>query len=507
MHASGGETIALMAFRNRDGTLGFAQSRDPLSYGIRIERGEGETRWVKAGAELEWLALAPSRERAIEGRDRLNGLEPEEAEAEMRRLALPSEVVEAARRLIWAHAWEDGGEGADAREREEFGGVITAALAGGEVAGVTCSWPQRLLIFDLDGTLADTSAFDGQARRSHGGQLEKIILFGSPGKLGTHDLARIASRERRVVIVTAAPRGYAQDVLGHLGLDVDEIHSGAGKDKRAAFERAMEEAGCGPDETLVIGDRWPDWSAAARLGIRSVGARDFGASLPGEAPDVCFRTVEDALARGDLAGLSYIGEAESPSEQDWHAGSLLKTGPSSWAMGRFFKKEARKELGIASRLTDGIFAAKSRAPSGRLEIAIKTVLEQMARSEAFNLSAVTSMPPKQGQRDRFEQPRRWAQGIAMYGRPSPNGALVDLAPGRGSQVGKSLEERIEAQSGRYRWEGEPLDDREVLLLDDVRTTGASLRAATAALREAGAREVHALTWAQTQNWYDPKPGH
>lgn len=507
------ETIALLAFRNTDGSLGFGQSKDPLTYGIRIERGESETRWVRAGAVLEFMALIPDRETAVATSSRLNARDAEGREVEMRRLALPSEVVETARALIWAHVWEDGGEAADPTDREKLSDAISDALGAGtpaEEAAIPnhwltdepeCRWPQRLLIFDLDGTLADTSALDGSDGRAYRGRLDDIRPFGGGGALGMHDLARIASKDRRVVIATAASRGYAQDILAHLGIEVDEIHWGAASDKRAVFERAMEDASCGPGETLVIGDRWPDWCAATRLGIPSLGARDFGANLPGEAPDISFRTVEGILARDELAGLSYIGEAQDPDLAKWHAGSLLKAGPSSWALGRLFSRRTREELGISSPLTSAILAAKHRAPAGRLEAAIKVVLGQMARSDSFALTAVCSMPPKHGQYDRFQEPRLWAERILMNGR-GVVGSLVDVAPERGGQTEKSLEERIESQEGRYRWQGEDLSGREVLLLDDVRTSGASLSAGAAALREAGAREVHSLTWAQTQAWYD-----
>jgi predicted amidophosphoribosyltransferase len=46
-------------------------------------------------------------------------------------------------------------------------------------------------------------------------------------------------------------------------------------------------------------------------------------------------------------------------------------------------------------------------------------------------------------------------------------------------------------------EGDRLHQSRVLLVDDIMTTGATLRAAAKTLKIAGAREVHALVFART----------
>ncbi|MBI4022830.1 ComF family protein [Candidatus Berkelbacteria bacterium] len=64
----------------------------------------------------------------------------------------------------------------------------------------------------------------------------------------------------------------------------------------------------------------------------------------------------------------------------------------------------------------------------------------------------------------------------------------------GQQVGRSRAERLDAMDGVFAWRGEHAP-RSVILVDDVITTGATLRAAAQALRTAGAREIYALTLA------------
>jgi ComF family protein len=63
-----------------------------------------------------------------------------------------------------------------------------------------------------------------------------------------------------------------------------------------------------------------------------------------------------------------------------------------------------------------------------------------------------------------------------------------------SQVELPHEERRKNVAGAFEARGIAIGSR-VLLVDDVRTTGATLEAASSVLREAGAREVHAFVLA------------
>ena len=65
-----------------------------------------------------------------------------------------------------------------------------------------------------------------------------------------------------------------------------------------------------------------------------------------------------------------------------------------------------------------------------------------------------------------------------------------------SQVGLTAAERRENVSGAFQAEAALVSGRTVLLMDDVATTGATLSACAAALLDAGARSVYALTLAR-----------
>jgi ComF family protein len=64
------------------------------------------------------------------------------------------------------------------------------------------------------------------------------------------------------------------------------------------------------------------------------------------------------------------------------------------------------------------------------------------------------------------------------------------------QTHLNLEQRMENVSGAFSYEGNTLSGQSVLLVDDVFTTGATLRACGAELLRAGIREVYGMTLAR-----------
>jgi ComF family protein len=66
------------------------------------------------------------------------------------------------------------------------------------------------------------------------------------------------------------------------------------------------------------------------------------------------------------------------------------------------------------------------------------------------------------------------------------------------QIGLGAEERRENVHGAFRARREALAGRRPLLIDDVCTTGATLEACAAALKQAGCRQVYALTLARAE---------
>ena len=92
----------------------------------------------------------------------------------------------------------------------------------------------------------------------------------------------------------------------------------------------------------------------------------------------------------------------------------------------------------------------------------------------------------------FDQARLLARAVARELR-LPCRPLLIRRPGR-AQTGRDAVARYEGPAFTAR---RPVSGRRILLVDDVVTTGATVAAASRALREAGAREVHVVAAART----------
>lgn len=65
-----------------------------------------------------------------------------------------------------------------------------------------------------------------------------------------------------------------------------------------------------------------------------------------------------------------------------------------------------------------------------------------------------------------------------------------------TQVHLSVAERLENLNGAFKADPQQVIGKRVVLLDDVMTTGATMRQAAKALRVAGAKEIYAVTFAR-----------
>jgi ComF family protein len=83
-------------------------------------------------------------------------------------------------------------------------------------------------------------------------------------------------------------------------------------------------------------------------------------------------------------------------------------------------------------------------------------------------------------------------------------SVLNKARGRPTQASLSLEERRKSLRGAFLPVGERsrsrIADRRVLLLDDVMTTGATVREGARVLLEGGAAEVHVAVLARTDRY-------
>lgn len=94
----------------------------------------------------------------------------------------------------------------------------------------------------------------------------------------------------------------------------------------------------------------------------------------------------------------------------------------------------------------------------------------------------------------FDHSYLLAKGLASQLNLKYSPALGRL--GQARQVGAKRAERIKQQTAQY-FLRRPVQGQNILLVDDVVTTGATLRSATKTLRAAGAKKVDALVFAKS----------
>jgi ComF family protein len=99
----------------------------------------------------------------------------------------------------------------------------------------------------------------------------------------------------------------------------------------------------------------------------------------------------------------------------------------------------------------------------------------------------------------YDQAALLARSLASATRLRLEPALLRRTRTTRRQVGLSETERMDNVAGAFAV-GRPLGASTVVLVDDVFTTGATARAASSAVRAAGAHSVHVLTLARAVGW-------
>lgn len=133
---------------------------------------------------------------------------------------------------------------------------------------------------------------------------------------------------------------------------------------------------------------------------------------------------------------------------------------------------------------------KSLAPT------LGDLLAERLALEALPASAALAVPlHAERQRARgFNQSELLLRRLRL---PPPPGRLL-RARATAPQVGQDRLRRLANVRGAFRWVGEPLSGRPLIVVDDVTTTGATLDACAAALREAGAGFVIGISVARVR---------
>jgi ComF family protein len=159
-------------------------------------------------------------------------------------------------------------------------------------------------------------------------------------------------------------------------------------------------------------------------------------------------------------------------------------------------QEVRSAAHLSGPLREAIHSFKYkglRALAGTLGQIVYDCWE----AEPWPIDVIVPVPlhPQRRRERGYNQSTLLARELARHtGLPVVEGTLVRVTPTR-PQVGLNAAERAENVRDAFRCRGKDLSGLQVLLVDDVLTTGATLRACAQALLEGGANAVWGLTLA------------
>lgn len=190
-----------------------------------------------------------------------------------------------------------------------------------------------------------------------------------------------------------------------------------------------------------------------------------------------------------------------------HCGQMLNAEPVCLACppGGYRFRALRAWAEYNGPLRNAIHRLKYKGDMGLGEILARPMVELLCRL-GWEVDLVCPVPlgvARQQQRG-YNQATLLALPLALAcGLPYRPQALRKIRQTR-TQVGLSRSERRENVAGAFQADAQRVQDRTVLVVDDVATSGATLDACAAALLSAGARAVYGLTLARAM--YAPTGG-
>jgi HAD superfamily hydrolase (TIGR01549 family) len=361
------------------------------------------------------------------------------------------------------------------------------------------------VIFDLDDTLLDSRALrsvrdgrDWQAVMSRLHEVKEFDVGHDPTRVT--DLPQAArDRELSVGLLTHSPRGYAEALLKAHGMRVDAMVTGsdgyATKPDPGGLLAVISELGLMPASTVYVGDAAADFGAAAAAGARSIGVaweRRSPAEWVHSWPDVAISRPRRLLEFMDGADdLALWAEVTNDRRLFW--GSVMQPNAHTLGLGRYFATRDWRCPG--HELSQLVLDAKSGANASECvaEICADFATEARFTTSPDVILAVPPRPDGDGY-DRFA-PVRAAVAEAVGARDGDG--LLTMEYTVDDYKTMNREARLTSNDGRFACRD--VAGQNVLLIDDVWTSGSQMAASIAAAEEAGARQTTAVVLSVTQD--------
>jgi competence protein ComFC len=154
-------------------------------------------------------------------------------------------------------------------------------------------------------------------------------------------------------------------------------------------------------------------------------------------------------------------------------------------------------------LRDAIHSLKYQRNFGLGEF-FSSPLAQIIMRERWQIDLITAVPLNEKRRKErgYNQAEVLAEPVARKMSVLYSSNIIKRIKHTDSQVGLSLQERQNNVAGAFLAVSELVNSKNILIIDDVATTGSTIDACAKALKDAGAKNVFALTLAKTVGMQD-----
>jgi len=154
-------------------------------------------------------------------------------------------------------------------------------------------------------------------------------------------------------------------------------------------------------------------------------------------------------------------------------------------------------------LRDAIHSLKYQRNLGLGEF-FSTPLAQVIQRESWQIDLITAVPlNKKRRKERgYNQAEVLAKPVARKMGISYSSNLIQRIKDTNSQVGLSLQERQNNVADAFLAKPDLVKSKNILIIDDVATTGSTMDACAKALMDVGTKNVFALTLAKTMGMRD-----
>lgn len=351
-------------------------------------------------------------------------------------------------------------------------------------------------LFDLDMTLLDTSELEsyrdsGQWKYVRE-NLSSVKPFPRKDGIHVHQIPSILQANKSpVAIVTSSPRWYAVALLKKFGIECDVLvtygDTTTHKPDPEPLRLALEKLGH-PRVAYHVGDKSSDTEASYHAQVISIGAA-WGAKEKKDfwkiAPDIALFDEPLLLEPHNLPRRGYVGEVISHNfEPLCHDGGVLSWEEvdlgTCFALGRYFTTNDSRHS--SSNFSKNILSLKNDDSTAEL---FGKMLQGFLENFVGPYFTMVPVPPKPGQRNRFERVLDFVK--IKHISIAPNG----LRTVREIDGYKRLRpvERLETVKDVFKSNQKSWTGHHIILIDDVYTSGATIRECVRILRKSGALRV------------------